>query len=83
MMGQLVELYQKVTNTERTVSEYGNGGRRMLINSILLMAIFIAWMIVNDLFGNRLRTETKVLGHMMITVGIIVQLYAQIRILFF
>lgn len=55
----------------------------MLINSILLMAILIAWMIVNDLFGSRLRTETKVLGHMMITVGLIVQLYIQIRILFF
>ena len=55
----------------------------MLVNSILLMAIFIAWMIVNDLFGSRLRTETKLLGHMMITVILIVQLYIQIRILFF
>lgn len=55
----------------------------MLISSILLMAMFIAWLVINDLIGNKLRTETKVLGHMIITVGLIVQLYIQIRILFF
>jgi len=54
----------------------------ILINSILLMAIFIAWLIVNDLLGNRLRKETKVLGYTMIIIGVMAQLYMQMKILF-
>ncbi|MFQ3902734.1 hypothetical protein ABLV98_05850 [Staphylococcus sp. 50Mo3-1] len=54
----------------------------MLISSILLMAMFIAWLVINDLFGNKLRTETKVLGHTMIIIGVLSQLYTQIKILF-
>jgi len=58
------------------------GGLWMLINSILLMAVLIAWLIVNDLFGSRLTKETKVLGYIMIMIGVISQLYMQIKILF-
>ncbi|WP_210133647.1 hypothetical protein [Staphylococcus sp. GDY8P131P] len=54
----------------------------MLINSILLMAVLIAWLIVNDLFGSRLTKETKVLGYTMIIIGVMSQLYIQIKILF-
>ena len=54
----------------------------MLINSILLMAILIAWLIVNDLFGNKIRTETKTLGYTMITISILAQLYLQIKLFF-
>jgi hypothetical protein len=46
------------------------------------MAVLIAWLIVNDLFGSRLTKETKVLGYIMIMIGVISQLYMQIKILF-
>lgn len=54
----------------------------VLISSILLMAMFIAWLVINDLFREKLRTETKVLGYMMIIISVMAQLYMQIKILF-
>lgn len=54
----------------------------MLISSILLMAMFLAWLVINDLFREKLRTETKVLGYTMITISVFALLYLQVKILF-
>lgn len=54
----------------------------MLISSILIMITFISWLVVNDLIGNKLRTETKALGYTMVIISVMAQLYMQIKILF-